>query len=52
MRLSTVDHPQGVADQDHHHAGDPVVDQAAGRINRQLELTSVSTYQVLLFLFI
>ena len=43
MRLSIADRPQGVADPDLHHAGDPVVDLAAGRMNLQLELTSVST---------
>ena len=46
------DRTQGVTDPDLHHVGDLVVDLAAGRINRQLELTSVSTYLVPLFPFI
>ena len=52
MRFSTVDRPQGAADPDLHHAGDLVVDLAAGSTNRQLELSSVSTYLVSLFPFI
>ena len=49
MRLSTAARPQGVADPDLHRAVDLLVDLAVGRTNRQLELSSVSTYQVPLF---
>ena len=52
MCLSTVDSSQAVANPDLHHAGNLVVDLAAGYTNRQLELTSVSTYLVSLFTFI
>ena len=49
MHLSKAARPQGVPDPDLHHAGDLLVDLAVGRTNRQLELSSVSAYQVPLF---